>query len=354
MTTEQINDIKKILAEAVYAPSGDNSQPWKFVLHGDELEVYNLPDKDLPFYNYNQNGSLVAHGALLENLLIVASNYGYVLDKEIVADLESNLIFKIRFVKEETVVHALYPYIKERATNRKFYKKESLKEEQYKALASGMEGEIRVSFQDKRDVLDQLGPMISLNEKVALENKILHDQFFGGLVWTEAENMERKSGLYVKTMELNPVQKMIFKWYSDWKKAIKLNKWGFSKLIQKENGKLYAASGAIAVMISKGNEAKDFIETGRVVQRFWLRATKEGLAVHPVTGILFLMQRILAGKSEGLTAEQVEEVSESYKFMQKSFNAQASEHLTFMFRLGYPTKPPSAKTVRKEPELEIK
>ena len=345
--------IKKMLSEAVYAPSGDNSQPWRFVVSGEILEIYNLPDKDLPFYNFRQNGSLVAHGALVENLRIVASHYGYVLEEELILDIDSSLIARIRFARQDIPEDPLYTYIKERITNRKPYKREPFGEENRTALSSQVMGDFQLRFQDNLEILDKLGPAMSLNEKVALENKIVHDQFFQGLVWTDAQEIMQKSGLYVKTMEFNPVQKLIFSLYKDWAKAKVLNYLGFSKLIQKENGKLYASSSAIAAIVSNGNNSIDFFNTGRTVQRIWLQATKDNISVHPVTGILFLMQRIIAGQAEGLSEEHQKDIKEAYTFMQQSLGAESNQHLTFMFRFGH-GEPPSGKTSRKEPAIEIR
>ena len=68
---------KKILSFAVYAPSGDNMQPWKFVIEQEALYIYNCPEKDPTLYNYKQRAALISHGALMENINIAASSYGF-------------------------------------------------------------------------------------------------------------------------------------------------------------------------------------------------------------------------------------------------------------------------------------
>ena len=89
------------------------------------------------------------------------------------------------------------------------------------------------------------------------------------------------------------------------------------------------------------------------MQRIWLQATKDNISVHPVTGILFLMQRIIAGQAEGLSEEHQKDIKEAYTFMQQSLGAESNQHLTFMFRFGH-GEPPSGKTSRKEPAIEIR
>ena len=47
-------DIKKILEYAIWAPSGDNSQPWRFEAENDQIRVFNVPERDTSLYNYNK------------------------------------------------------------------------------------------------------------------------------------------------------------------------------------------------------------------------------------------------------------------------------------------------------------
>ncbi len=69
--------MQKILEAGVRAPSGENCQPWRFVVAGDTLSIFNIPERDLSPYNFNQLGSMVAHGALIENIVIAATAFGY-------------------------------------------------------------------------------------------------------------------------------------------------------------------------------------------------------------------------------------------------------------------------------------
>lgn len=65
--------IKKILEAAIHAPSGENNQPWKFLLKGNMIDVFNIPERDRSLYNFRQQGLFLAHGALLENIVIASS-----------------------------------------------------------------------------------------------------------------------------------------------------------------------------------------------------------------------------------------------------------------------------------------
>src|SRR3990167_10630915 len=69
--------IERILTAANSAPSGENCQPWRFVVSGDTVDVYLRPERDKSAYNWGQRGSLMACGAALENLVLAAGQGGY-------------------------------------------------------------------------------------------------------------------------------------------------------------------------------------------------------------------------------------------------------------------------------------
>ena len=71
------DSFKKILDIAVHAPSGDNSQPWRFKFDQNSILLFNLEDRDPTLYNFRQRGSYFAHGAIIENIIIVAGTLGY-------------------------------------------------------------------------------------------------------------------------------------------------------------------------------------------------------------------------------------------------------------------------------------
>jgi hypothetical protein len=67
---------REIIADGVKAPSGENSQPWRFIVEGNVLYTCNIDERDKTPYNFSQHGSYIAHGALIENIAISASHYG--------------------------------------------------------------------------------------------------------------------------------------------------------------------------------------------------------------------------------------------------------------------------------------
>src|SRR3989344_4078671 len=128
-------EIQKIITDGTLAPSGENCQPWKFEVHGNKIHIFNIPELDQSLYNFQQKGSYVAHGALIENMAISASEHGYKTDIELFPRQEDgNLIATITLNKTSPNKEALHPYLEKRHTNRKDHKEQKLTQEQKNLL----------------------------------------------------------------------------------------------------------------------------------------------------------------------------------------------------------------------------
>lgn len=346
-------DIKKILSYGVWAPSGDNCQPWRFGVKDNVLRIYNLPGK-IPFYNFEEKGSYLAHGALIENINIAARDLGYKSNISLFPNPSNkDLVAEIVFEKTERVPQELLDVIKTRCTNRKPYKKEPLSAEQISALENSVKdipGVQNVNVTDRQNK-KIIGRASAENEAIVLNTERYHQLFFKHIVWTEEEEKQKKSGLYFKTMELPGPKGFLFKFVSDWNHMKLMKKIGFPKLIVAGNAESYASAGAMSAIVTKNNTPADFVNTGRATQRVWLTATKMGLAAHPISGILFLMQRVLVKQTEDLTAEQIQMIKNAYQEISDAFG-KPDGYVTFILRIGK-APAPTANCSRLEPVIEI-
>ena len=130
--------LKKIIEYGIQAPSGDNSQPWNFVITEDnKINIYNIPDRDNPILNIHEGGSMMSHGSVITNIRIASDRFGYKAKINYFPDnLDKNLISEISFTQINSDDHlykpSLFDCIYKRCTNRNFYQKdlpESIKKE---------------------------------------------------------------------------------------------------------------------------------------------------------------------------------------------------------------------------------
>jgi len=350
MITKDI--LETILSQAVFAPSGDNSQPWHFEIKNEDILVYNYPDRDLPFYNFRQCGSHVGHGALLENIVILATKYGYSASISLFPrGNEDTLVARVSF----TFVPGIAPdpladFIAKRTTNRRPYVTEVIAPQvREKVAAIASIGGIEMSFIYDTEKIKNISNASVTNEMTVLTTEQIHKFFFKHVVWSEAEEKEKRSGLYVKTLEMPKPQEMAFRIASHWFFMRVFNALGITKKIAADNAKLFRASPAFLVFMSKGDSPNDFINTGRMLQRVWLLCTKEGLSAHPVTGVLFLYQRVKANAAEGISTKSQDLIRTSYQQISNECGAGEREVL-FILRIGK-ASPPSAMSSRLKPNI---
>jgi nitroreductase len=341
-------DLEKILVTAVYAPSGDNSQPWRFVVKDNLIKIFSLPEKDNPIFNYRNRGTLVAHGALIENIVIAVKEYGYGNEVKVFPDPQNlNHTADIILQKDSQLAKdPLYKFIRERTTNRKFYKKINLSDSQKRELFDTPQ----IQWTEEETNKSQLGIAVAANEIVMLEHKELHDFFYNDIRWTRKSERAQKMGLYLHTMELAFPQLVIFKLLQYWPAAKILNKIGIAKFIASQNAKLYSSASAIAI-IAVSDKDEEFVTAGRIMQRLWLKAAGLGLAVHPVTGIVYLAQRVMHNESASLSTEHVAVIKKAYENIVSIFSIQ-DKVIAMLFRIGSAPKP-SDYSSRLKPEIKF-
>lgn len=349
-----IAEIEKILDAGIQAPSGSNSQPWKFRIEGEKLLVFAEYKKDHPVLNYRNRGTLIAQGALLENITIASRNFGYEPQISLFPNSEDqNCVASVTFRKSDRTGDPLFEAISKRATNRKPYSKSALSEEQLKELTSISENfpGLQLRFETSPDKIQTIAQASSVNEIVMLEDKQLHSLFYNEITWNEQEDSQRRMGFFLKTLEMNFGQRSALRLFKSWSIIKFFNKLGAARGIASSNAKTYAAVGAIGVVVVPDNDL-DFLKAGRLMERVWLNATKMGLGFHLVTGILYLWQRIQDSDFKDLSDEHRRLTEEAYKSIANAFNIAPDQRIAVLFRIGN-TTPPSARSKRIELEKLI-
>jgi hypothetical protein len=333
--------IESIIQDGMKAPSGENCQPWKFVVEDTVLYIYNIPEADLSLYNTMQRGSYVAHGALIENITLSAKKYGYDTHIQLFPNSnDSNCVATISFEVSEKEVDILYEAIHARSTNRKDFFNEKLSVTEKELLTSVVPDMVII---DDDSSMKAVGQALAVHEKVLFENKAMHDFFYDHIFWNK-EDENRAGGFFIDTLEFLPHQLQAVKLFKHWfllrigNALLKV-----STMISKENGEKYAAGGAFGMILLEGTTNADYVALGRKMERLWLTATKHGIAMHPCNGTLYLMSRLtLYGEGE-FSKAHVKLITEAYKTIVAASGNQKRQ-IGFIFRMGKAEKPTATAT----------
>jgi nitroreductase len=344
-------DIEVIIDAAAQAPSGDNAQPWRFVVRGNSICLYNIPGRDDSPYNYKERGSFFAHGAAIENMVIAGESLGYASHVSLFPVPKNNeCVAKIVFSKEKNPApHVLLAAIHARSTNRKPYQKTQLTAEHQKQLEDirlGNNMELFLVADPSRAAA--LTKILSLSDQLIFEDHAIHRAIFGSIRWT-SEQEEKKKGLHVKTLELPPPARAMFSLLRHPGILRFLNHFGISKFIAKQSAANYAASSAIGAITIPEIEDVNFVEAGRAFERLWLTATMLGLSIQPVTALVYLHKRIAANEAGSMALHHREAVVRAEKDIHALFGDPRGT-IAMIFRIGY-ANPPSARSKKSKPEV---
>ena len=153
-------ELEQILEAGNNAPSGENCQPWHFVVRGLAIEVHLLPERDQSAYSWGQRAAYLANGAAIENMVIAASAEQYHTNVTYFPDPTDKWhVATITLVKDQFCApDALAAYTGTRISNRKTYKKESLSSEERKAfsVAASKVGNSSFALAEKREDIERL------------------------------------------------------------------------------------------------------------------------------------------------------------------------------------------------------
>lgn len=340
--------ITKIIEAANQAPSGGNTQPWKFVVEHDTLKVILFPEKDHVVLNYRNRGTYVAFGALLENVKIAAQSLGYEAVTSISLEPISAKITFQPLIKVDTSVD-LYDVISRRHSNRKPYKTNPLPEETKSYILHGASSysPCRISLVEG-EAIHSVAAGTAFDLYVFLQNKLLHKLLFDEMLWKE-EDQHTRSGLYIKTIEAAPPKSFVLKLLSHWGVAQFFNKIKLSRKIYEENAKTLSAASLYGAVIVPNND-ESFVQGGRLIEDIWLRATKQGLSFQLVAGLVFLSQQMSFGKKELFSQLEAKMILDAYETLREAFNVKEGEVIAATFRVGE-APPPMAVSYKRPPEV---
>lgn len=343
----------EILRDACRAPSGDNAQPWRFLWDDGGLSIYNIPGIHNPHLDFEERGAYIAHGALIENILITAPHYGYEASVEMsLVAQDPDLVARVAFSPCESHDDPLYPALLTRATNHHPYQNRPLTAEEKAALEKSVPSSLGVELKlvTERGDIQALAHAASRVEAVILDDENISSHFFSGMVWTHAEEQEKRSGFFVKTLEFNPVQRFVF-WLASKPRVLRLfRRIGLPLFIADQDARLYATGSVAGGVLVADESAEQFIAAGRALERVWLTATMLGFAFQPLVGMVFVAYRAETGR--GTLAPAHAELMRKALAQTRDILNGKGKIPAFLFHAGV-APAPSVRTSRRDPVIEF-
>ncbi len=343
---------EKLVSYGIRAPSADNTQPWRFKIKNDSLLVIHDRGRADFLYNVRDIASLVALGAVIENICIAAGDSGYECAVSYFPDNgRPDTVASIRLERSEKVSDPLFSFIEKRRVNRRFYERRGLEAGVRDVLISESmcEDGIRLSVVEERASLKDIASMVGAGDQLLFGNKLLLSGLVPWIRWSRQEALLRRDGMSLDSLEINFLQKRLFRAIKSWPLISFLNIFGFSRIAALQSVKLIKSSSGVFLVASNGRAPLDYVKGGRVMQRAWLRASSLGLSVQPMTGITFLCSILQLDNGRGLSEKEANIARKILGSLKKTFSLKEEDGLVILCRIGY-AAPPSDKSLRRPVE----
>jgi hypothetical protein len=337
--------IQKVVAKAFSAPSGDNLQPWLVDWHDGVLSVAIDRNRDRSLYNFRYRASLIALGAMLENLTIAARHFGFDAVASLGTDGDDLLNARVVFKPTAPADDSLYAAIDARCTNRQAFRRVPLRPGVLEALALAVpsDGASELTFINDTPRKRALARAASLNDGLLLEWKRLHDGLYETVRWTAEEAERTRDGLFIKTLELGPTE-IGFRMMRSWRAATILCRLGAKAFAPLHSYATFMKSAVFGFLQMTTATREAFVEGGRWLERLWLTATSLGVSLQPMAGTMCLLPYLEHHPGQ-LSASQRATLTEARRIYNDLLHLRSDRAPILLFRLGY-GKAPSARSLR--------
>src|SRR5574343_688653 len=338
--------IVRILERARWAPSGDNTQPWRFqIVAEDKVIVHGNDTRDEILYDFDGHASHMAHGALLETMRIAASVEGLAMTWRAQADDECRRIqYAVCFERVPGVAPDPFAsYIEVRTVQRRPMRLAKLSETQRQGLIEAVGAQCRLqffeSFQERKKIAallwDNAYIRLSCPEAFSVHKSIIE----WGACFSKDRIPERAVGV-------DPATAKLMRWVMhSWGRVQFFNRYLMGTIAPRIQLDYIPGLFCAAHLLIRPNEApqslEDWARLGMAMQRVWLTATRYGLHIQPEMTPVIFRWYVQSNKEFSANAELAKRAAKISADFEALAQATKVQPFGFFCRVGNSSIPPS-------------
>ena len=285
--------MEQILDLARWAPSGDNTQPWRFEIIGRlKVVVHGFDTRDHVVYDLDGRPSQISLGALLETMSIAASAQGMSMQAHRRVSLpDTTPTFDVEFIEDASrQLDPLITSILGRSVQRRPMGTRSLTANEKKMLEASVGPEygvlwlegLRNRFRTARLMFNNAKLRLTMPEAYRVHREIIQ--------WNARFSEDRVPD---QALGIDPLTARLMRFVMvSWGRVEFFNSYlagTWAPRIQMDFiPSLACAAHFVIKAPRRPMTVDDFVSAGRAVQRFWLTATQLGLFQQPeMTPLIF-------------------------------------------------------------------
>jgi sulfur-carrier protein adenylyltransferase/sulfurtransferase len=326
--------LEKIIDTARWAPSPDNSQPWRFeVVSADRLRMHIDLESDNPYQFDQSRPNWLSAGMMLEALRLSALDLGQRLSW-----VKSNSGFDIQVQPTTAPADGLSAYIKMRSVDRSAYRRTPLAEVTKQKLAEACGPGYQLRWLETDNQRWRYAKLAALSSLLRLRSKACHGVHQKVIDW---EARFSATGLPSASLGVNGLSQRLLRWgLKSWRKMQLLNGFLRADLLAGVEmdllpGVMSAAYVVVAVEGDYPLTQVDILIAGARIYRLWLEATRQGLAFQPALGP-FLALAVAQGTAPAFdTSAALRAKVQPVPAELESLTGLPANRLIFAARLGF-------------------
>lgn len=336
--------IEKVLDLARWAPSGDNTQVWRFeLIDTTSAWIHGHDTRDQVVYDFEGRPSQIALGALLATLRIAASALKF--NVEIVQELptpdtiNSSLSrFRITLTQDEPVIaNELASYITSRSVQRRPLATTPLMESEKRALESAAGPNHQIVWQEGAQLRQRIAGLLFRSAQIRLTMPEAFQVHRSIIQWNSRFSPDKVPD---QAIGMDPVGLKMMRWaLQSWQRVQFLNRYLAGTWLPRIQLDLLPALKCAAhfALVAKkpATTLSDFVDAGAALQRVWLTATKLGLQMQPeMTPLIFSWYA-----SAGVPLSQLTPINTKAATIQQQFSSLLGDDIArktvFFSRIGH-------------------
>ena len=336
--------LQEIVRAGIQATSPDNSQPWRFRVGENKVDLSVDRQRIGLFFDAGMAATLMSCGAVIENMMLESARHGvtptvtYAQNKD-----PTDIVATIQLQRRTSKAEDLANYIPLRATHRGLYRKQTLVSETAKRqLESAAEvvPHNRILWCESTEQRRLIMRAAFAADLIRYTHPQIHRDFHAKLRF--GANAEATlDGLADDTLGIERVLLPFLRLLSPWPLARSLNYLGLHYFMAWRGCWLPMQTAPTLATLVCGPSV-DYLDMGRALQRTWLAATAAQLSFQPIGALPLLLIRLHQLHGAGLPPEQTSRLRRLDQMWRSAFSlADSPDRLTMIFRLGHATRPPA-------------
>lgn len=284
--------LRSILDLARWAPSGDNTQPWRFELVADgAIAIHGFDTRADVIYDFDGHASQISHGALLETIRIAATGFGLVSRWSLRPGTgDAAPIYDVTLEPAAIPADPLIPSIRQRAVQRRMMSTRALTAAERQALIDAVGPNYDVRFFESSGARLDVARLLWHNARLRLTCPEAFEVHRSVIEWHAQFSVDR---IPERAVGVDPLTARLMQWVmQSWDRVDFFNRYLLGTVAPRIQLDFLPALACAAHLLIQPRHAlagiEDYVRAGEALQRLWLTVTSLGLNLQPeMTPVIF-------------------------------------------------------------------